>query len=206
VGPSLLRNAIGWETSRTHGRHRSCERYRPEESRRVPRSRSSEVARNHQPITTLPGKAEDIWPALSALHRERAEDRPDEFGPPQGVSHHRDLRTTSRQAHYSSLGELCTLGDQVDGDREMVFGTEEGKPSEKSETVRRSDGRQDPTHHAPGLQARAATRISAPAAGRQSHELGEPADDERLQGGPHDADAGVRDSSEHSRAETHAHL
>src|ERR1700692_1596203 len=131
MGPSLLHNASGWETSRTHGRHRSCARHRPEESRRVSGSRSSKVARNHQPITTLPGKAEVLWPALSALHRKRAEDRPGKRGPPQGVSHHRDLRTTSRQAHYSSLGELCTLGDQVDGDREMVFGTGEGKLSEK---------------------------------------------------------------------------
>src|ERR1039458_5429894 len=83
MGPSLLHNASGWETSRTHDHHWSCERYRSEEIRRVPGGRSSEGARNHQPIATLPGKAEDIWSALQALHRERAEDRSGEFGPPQ---------------------------------------------------------------------------------------------------------------------------
>jgi hypothetical protein len=88
----------------------------------------------------------------------------------------------------------------------MVFGTEEGKPSEESEAVGRSDGRQNPAYYASGLQARAAARVSAAAAGRQSHELGEPANDQRLLGGPHDAEAGVRDSPQHSGAEAHAHL
>ena len=59
---------------------------------------------NH--TTALPGKTEDVWSALSALHRERAEDRPDEFGTPQGVSHRRDLRATPRQAHHSPLGSI----------------------------------------------------------------------------------------------------
>ena len=36
------------------------QKHRPEESRRVPRSRSSEAARKHQPTTTLPGTTEDI--------------------------------------------------------------------------------------------------------------------------------------------------
>src|SRR5207253_3093058 len=39
----------------------------------------------------------------------------------------------------------------------------------------------------------------------QSHELGEPANDQRLQGPHHDAEAGVRGSSEHTGAETNAH-
>jgi hypothetical protein len=64
----------------------------------------------------------------------------------------------------------------------------------------------DPTvarfaHHAPGLQARAAARISAAATGGQSHGLGEPANDQRLHGGPDDAEAGVRVSG----AKAHAH-
>src|SRR5208283_460131 len=164
VGPSLLHNASGWETSRTHGRHRPCERHRTQKRRRVPGSRSSEAARIHQPVTALPGKTEYVWSAVSALHRERAEDRPVEFGPPQGVSHRRDLRATPRQAHHSPFGASCALGDQVNGGREMVPRSEAGKPSEEGEAVCRSDRRQDPSHYALGLQARAATRVSAAAA------------------------------------------
>ena len=205
MGPSLLHNASGWQTSRAHGRHRSCERHRTQESRCIPGSRSAEAARNHQPITALPGKAEDVWSALSALHRERAEDRPGEFGTPQGVSHRRDLRATPRQAHHSPLGTSGALGDQVDGGREMVSRTKAGKPAEEGEAVRRSDHRQDPAHHASGLQAWAAARVSAAAARGQSHELGEPANDQRLHGDPNDADAGVRDSPQHSGAEAYAH-
>src|SRR5229473_1536087 len=79
------------------------------------------------------------------------------------------------------------------------------KADASREAVCRSDNRQNPAYYAPGLQARAAARVSAAAAGRQSHELGEPADDQRLHGGPHDAAAGVRDSPQHSGAEAHAH-
>jgi hypothetical protein len=35
--------------------------------------------------------------------------------------------------------------------------------------------------------------------------LGEPANHERLHGGSHDAEAGVRGSAQHSGAEAHAH-
>jgi integrase len=83
VGSSLLQNAGGWETGRTHRHHRSCQKHRPQEGRRIAGSRSSEAARNHQPITALPGKTENVWPVLSALHRERAADRPIDIGGPK---------------------------------------------------------------------------------------------------------------------------
>ena len=194
MGASLLRHSLGWKTSRTHNRNRSCARHRFHPSGCVQGSGSSETARNHQPITTLPGTAEDIRSALSALHGARVEDRPIEVGPPQGVSHHRDLRATPRQAHHSPLGKAGAVGDQVDGGREVVPRTEEGKPTGEGQAVCRSDDRQDPAHHAPGLQARPAARVSAATAGGQSHELGEPAHDQRLHCGLHDAEAGVRDS------------
>ncbi len=205
MGPSLLHNASRRQTSRAHGCHRSCERHRTQESRCVPGSRSAEAARNHQLFTTLQGKAEDVWSALSALHRERVEDRPGEFGTPQGVSHRRDLRATPRQAHHSALGTSGTLGDQIDGGREMVSRPKAGKPAEEGEAVRRSNHRQDPAHYASGLQAWAAARVLAAAARGESHELGEPANHQRLHGDPYDADAGVRDSPQHSGAEAHAH-
>src|SRR5882672_531323 len=81
--------------------------------------------------------------------------------------------------------------------REMVPRTKEGKSSDEGQAVCRSDGRQDPAHHASGLQARAAARVSAAPARGQSHELGEPANDHRLHGGPDDAEAGVRGSPQH---------
>src|SRR5450432_3389135 len=117
MGSSVLRHESGWETSRTYGRYRPCERHRTQEIRRVPGNRSSEAARIHQPVTALPGEARNVWTALSALHYERAEERPVEFGTPQGVSHYRNLRATPRQAHHSPLGETCALGDQVNGGR-----------------------------------------------------------------------------------------
>src|SRR5207247_9020460 len=99
---------------------------------------SSEAYQNPKLKSVLPGKAEHLWSALSALHRKLAEDRPVEFGPPQGVSHHRDLRATPRQAHYSPLGKFGSTGDQVDGGREVVLRTEAGKRTE-GKTTRRSD-------------------------------------------------------------------
>ncbi len=78
------------------------------------------TARNHKPITTLSGQTEDVWSTLSALYPERAEDRPIEFCPPERISHDRDLRATSLQAHHSPLGKPCALGNQVDRGREMV--------------------------------------------------------------------------------------
>lgn len=45
--------------------------------------------------------------------------------------------------------------------------------------------------------------IASPAAGRQSHELGAPTDDQRLPGADYDSSAGVRDSSQHSGAAPH---
>src|SRR5271167_4640468 len=42
-----------------------------------------------------------------------------------------------------------------------------------------------------------------PPAGRQSHALGEPTSHERLPGDCHDAEAGVRGSSQYSRAKAH---
>jgi hypothetical protein len=103
------------------------------------------------------------------------------------------------------MGEPSALSDQVDRGREMVSGTEAGQPAKESKAVCRSNGGQDPAHHAPGLQTRAEARVCAATARRQSHELGEPANDQRLHGGPHDAEAGIRDFAQHSRAEAHAH-
>ncbi len=65
---------------------------------------------------------------------------------------------------------------------------------------------QNPWHHEPGLQARAAMQFPPSPAGRQSHELGEPTNHERLPADSHDAEAGVRGSSQYSRAKAHVTL
>ncbi len=100
-------------------------------------------------------------------------------------------------------GRLGTFGRGIEGCRGMVSRTAQGKCSEEGETVSRSYDRQNPPHHEPGLQARAAMQLPASPAGRQSHELGEPTNDERLPGDSHDAEAGVRGSSQYSRAKAH---
>src|SRR6266853_915819 len=88
----------------------------------------------------------------------------------------------------------------------LVPRTKEWKSAEEGEAVCRPDSRQGPAHHASGLQARTAARVSSAPARGQSHELGEPTNDQRLHGGPHDAEAGVRDSPQHSGAKAHAHV
>src|SRR5271156_5755101 len=103
------------------------------------------------------------------------------------------------------MGEISTLSRGIEGCRGVVSGTTQGERSEEGETVSRSYDRQNPPHHEPGLQARAAMQFPPPPAGRQSRELGEPTNHERLPGDSHDAQASVRGSSEYSRAETHAH-
>jgi hypothetical protein len=203
VGASLLRNSLGWETSRTHDRCRSCQRHRVQPSRCIERSRSSEAARNHQPITTLRRQAEDVWSTLPGLYRERIEDRPNRISTSKSVSYSRDLRATSDQSHHSTLGEIGTLGCGIERCRSMVSRAPQRECSEEGETSSRPDDRQDSPHHEPGLQTRSAMQFPPSPTGRQSHELGEPTNHERLPGDSHDAQASVRGSSEYSRAKAH---
>jgi integrase-like protein len=91
----------------------------------------------------------------------------------------------------------------IEGCRGVVSGTTQGERSEEGETVSRSYDRQNPPHHELGLQARAAMQFPPSPAGRQSHALGEPTNHERLPGCSHDAEAGVRGSSQYSRAKAH---
>jgi hypothetical protein len=133
VGASLLRHSLGRETSRTHDRHRSCQRYRFQPGGCVERSRSSEAARNHQPITALSGNAENVWSALSGLYRKRAEDRPIGISASQSISHSRNLRATPHQTDHSTVGEISTLSRGIEGCRGVVSGTTQGERSEEGE-------------------------------------------------------------------------
>ncbi len=182
MGASLLRYSLGWETSRTHDRYRSCQRYRSQPGGCIERSRSSEAARNHQPIAALPRNAENVWSALSGLYRKRAENRPIGISASQSISHSRNLRATPDQTHHSAMGEISTLSRGIEGCRGVVSGTSQGERSEEGEAVSRSYDRQNPPHHESGLQARAAMQFPPSPAGRQSHELGEPTNHERLSG------------------------
>jgi len=172
----------------------------------VERSRSSEATRNHQPTAALSGETKNVWSTLPGLHRERTENRPVTICATKSLSHNRNLRATSDQSHHSPLGETGPIRSGVQRRRDVVSGIAQGKRPEEGEAPSRSYDRQDPSHHEPGIQARAATQLCAAAARGQSHELGEPANDQRLQGAHHDAEAGVRGSSEHTGAETNAHV
>jgi len=139
---------------------------------------------------------------VSGLHRKRAENRSIGVGTPQSVSHNRDLRATLDQPHHSAVGKIGPSCCRIERCRGMVSGATQGKRPQESETISRSNHRQDPTRNEPGLQARAAVQFPTESAGRQPHALGKPADHERLLGNRHDAQAGVRGPSEHLRAET----
>src|SRR5713226_1388715 len=135
MGASLLHPSLGRETSRTHDRHRSCQRYRFQPGGCVERSRSSKAARNHQPIAALPRNAENVWSALSGLYRKRAENRPIGISASQSISHSRNLRATSDQTHHSTMGEISTLSRGIEGCRGVVSETSQGERSEESEAV-----------------------------------------------------------------------
>jgi hypothetical protein len=185
--------------------HRSCRRHRPYHSGCVERSRSSEAPRDYQPTATLSGETKNVWSTLPGLHRERTENRPITICTAKSLSHNRNLRETSDQSHHSPLGETGAIRGGVQRCRGMVSGTAQREPAEKGEAASRSYDRQDSPHHELGLQARSATQLCAATARRQSDELGKPTDDQRLQGAHHDAQAGVRGSSQHSGAEANAH-
>src|SRR5467141_607389 len=114
--------------------YRSCQRYRSQPGGCIERSRSSEAARNHQPIAALPGNAENVWSALSGLYRKRAEDRPIGISASQSISHSRNLRATPYQTHHSTMGEISTLSRGIEGCRGVVSGTTQGERSEEGET------------------------------------------------------------------------
>ncbi len=146
MGASLLRYSLGWETSRTHDRYRSCQRYRSQPGGCIERSRSSEAALNHQPLAALPRNAENVWSALSGLCRKRAENRPIGISASQSISHSRNLRAAPYQTDHSTMGEISTLSGGIEGCRGVVSGTTQER-SEEGETVSRSYDRQDPPHH-----------------------------------------------------------
>jgi hypothetical protein len=171
----------------------------------VERSRSPETPRNHQPAAALSGEAKNVWSTLPGLHRERTENRPIPICTTKSLSHNRNLRETSDQSHHSPLGETGAIRGGVQRRRGMVSGIAQRKRAEKGEAPSRSHDRQDSPHHELGLQARSATQLCATTARRQSDELGKPTDDQRLQGAHHDAQAGVRDSSQHSGSEANAY-
>src|SRR5438067_3581882 len=171
----------------------------------VERSRSSEATRNHQPTAALSGETKNVWSTLPGLHRERTENRPITIRATKSFSHYRNLRATSDQSHHSPLGEAGAIRSGVQRRRSVVSRIAQRKCTEKGQAPSRSYDRQDSPHHELGLQAWSATQLCAATARRQSDELGKPTDDQRLQGAHHDAEAGVRGSSEHTGAETNAH-
>jgi Phage integrase family len=167
----------------------------------VDRQKLRETINQLQPFQ---GRTKNIRPALSGLHRERTQNRPVRICASEG-SHDRNLRATSDQSDHSPLGETRAIRGGVQRCRGAVSGIAQRKRAEKGEAPSRSYDRQDSPHHELGLQARSATQLCAATARRQSDELGKPTDDQRLQGAHHDAQTGVRGSSQHSGAEANAH-
>ncbi len=104
-------------------------------------------------------------------------------------------------------GRLAPLADEVERMSRRGFGNcRKGNAQKKVKPL--ADPTIDKIRRIMSLVFKHGQRHEFPAAaaGRQSHELGEPANDQRLHGGPHDAEAGVRDSSQHSGAKAHAHF
>ncbi len=107
--------------------------------------------------------------------------RPKEFPTIETYERHLLKRIIPRWGHLAPLAVKSTEVEKWFHELRI------GECEEEDETACRSDYRQNPAHHDVSLQARATARVCATTARGQSHELGEPANDQRLHGGPDDA-------------------